>query len=98
MATLLPGVLEDGMILDRRKESGWILNSLAGGPLSRAGAGGSVWPSAGRWLPRAPVSIGRMVTAQEVAAVVAFLASPKSVALNGGPIVASGGTRGPIHY
>ena len=29
------------------------------------------------------VSIGRLVTAEEVAAVVAFLASPKSVALNG---------------
>jgi NAD(P)-dependent dehydrogenase (short-subunit alcohol dehydrogenase family) len=44
------------------------------------------------------VSIGRMVTAEEVAAVVAFLASPKSVALNGDPVVASGGTRGAIHY
>jgi NAD(P)-dependent dehydrogenase (short-subunit alcohol dehydrogenase family) len=44
------------------------------------------------------VSIGRLVTAQEVAAVVAFLASPKSAALNGDPIVASGGTRGTIHY
>jgi NAD(P)-dependent dehydrogenase (short-subunit alcohol dehydrogenase family) len=43
------------------------------------------------------VSIGRLVTAQEVAAVVAFLASPKSAALNGDPIVASGGTRGAIH-
>jgi NAD(P)-dependent dehydrogenase (short-subunit alcohol dehydrogenase family) len=44
------------------------------------------------------VSIGRLVTAEEVAAVVAFLASPKSVALNGDPIMASGGTRGTIHY
>jgi NAD(P)-dependent dehydrogenase (short-subunit alcohol dehydrogenase family) len=44
------------------------------------------------------VSIGRIVTADEVAAVVAFLASPKSVALNGDPIVASGGVLGPIHY
>src|SRR5882757_1426602 len=35
------------------------------------------------------VSIGRLVTAQEVAAVVTFLASPKSVALNGDPILAS---------
>jgi NAD(P)-dependent dehydrogenase (short-subunit alcohol dehydrogenase family) len=46
----------------------------------------------------AAVSIGRLVTAEEVAAVVAFLASPKSVALNGDPVVASGGTRGVIHY
>jgi NAD(P)-dependent dehydrogenase (short-subunit alcohol dehydrogenase family) len=44
------------------------------------------------------VSIGRLVTAAEVAAVVAFVASPKSVALNGDPVVASGGTRGAIHY
>jgi NAD(P)-dependent dehydrogenase (short-subunit alcohol dehydrogenase family) len=44
------------------------------------------------------ISIGRMVTAEEVADVVAFLASLKSVALNGDPIAASGGVRGPIHY
>jgi NAD(P)-dependent dehydrogenase (short-subunit alcohol dehydrogenase family) len=44
------------------------------------------------------VSIGRLVTAEEVASVVAFLASPKSVALNGDAVVASGGARGPIYY
>jgi NAD(P)-dependent dehydrogenase (short-subunit alcohol dehydrogenase family) len=44
------------------------------------------------------VCIGRLVTAEEVATVVAFLASPKSVALNGDAVVASGGARGPIHY
>jgi enoyl-[acyl-carrier-protein] reductase (NADH) len=44
------------------------------------------------------VSLGRIVTAEEVAAVVTFLASPKSVAINGDPVVASGGARGPIHY
>jgi NAD(P)-dependent dehydrogenase (short-subunit alcohol dehydrogenase family) len=44
------------------------------------------------------VSIGRLVTAEEVASVVAFLASPKSVALNGDPVVVSGGARGPIYY
>ncbi|WP_329136876.1 SDR family oxidoreductase [Streptomyces sp. NBC_01476] len=46
----------------------------------------------------AGVSIGRIVTAEEVADVVAFLASPRSVALNGDPVIASGGARGPIHY
>ena len=46
----------------------------------------------------AGVSIGRVVTAAEVADVVAFLASPRSVALNGDPVVASGGARGPIYY
>jgi NAD(P)-dependent dehydrogenase (short-subunit alcohol dehydrogenase family) len=49
-------------------------------------------------LADAGVSIGRLVTAEEVASVIAFLASPKSVALNGDPVVASGGVRGPIHY
>jgi NAD(P)-dependent dehydrogenase (short-subunit alcohol dehydrogenase family) len=44
------------------------------------------------------VSLGRIVTAQEVAAVVTFLASPKSVAINGDPVVAGGGARGSIHY
>jgi NAD(P)-dependent dehydrogenase (short-subunit alcohol dehydrogenase family) len=43
------------------------------------------------------VAIGRLVTAAEVAAVVAFLASPKSVALNGDPVVAGGGARGSIY-
>jgi NAD(P)-dependent dehydrogenase (short-subunit alcohol dehydrogenase family) len=44
------------------------------------------------------VSIGRMVTADEVAAVVAFLASPRSVAINGDAIAVGGGTRRAIHY
>jgi NAD(P)-dependent dehydrogenase (short-subunit alcohol dehydrogenase family) len=44
------------------------------------------------------VSIGRLVTAEEVASVVAFLASPKSIAMNGDPVVVSGGAPGPIYY
>jgi NAD(P)-dependent dehydrogenase (short-subunit alcohol dehydrogenase family) len=43
-------------------------------------------------------SIGRIVTAAEVADVVAFLASPRSVAINGDAIAAGGGTPGAIHY
>jgi NAD(P)-dependent dehydrogenase (short-subunit alcohol dehydrogenase family) len=46
----------------------------------------------------AAVSIGRIVDAAEVANVVAFLASPKSVAINGDAIAVGGGTRGPIFY
>lgn len=46
----------------------------------------------------ARVGIGRLVTAAEVADVVAFLASPRSVAINGDAIAAGGGTPGPIHY
>jgi NAD(P)-dependent dehydrogenase (short-subunit alcohol dehydrogenase family) len=44
------------------------------------------------------VSIGRLVTAAEVADVVAFLASPRSVAINGDAVAAGGGARGAIHY
>jgi NAD(P)-dependent dehydrogenase (short-subunit alcohol dehydrogenase family) len=46
----------------------------------------------------AGISIGRVVTAEEVADVVTFLASPRSVAINGDAIAVGGGTRGPIHY
>jgi NAD(P)-dependent dehydrogenase (short-subunit alcohol dehydrogenase family) len=44
------------------------------------------------------VSIGRLVSAAEVADVVTFLASPRSVAVNGDAIAAGGGVRGPIYY
>ncbi len=42
--------------------------------------------------------IGRIVDAEEVAYIAAFLASPKSVAITGDAIAAGGGTRGAIHY
>ncbi|MCK9895310.1 SDR family oxidoreductase [Frankia sp. AgB32] len=44
------------------------------------------------------ISIGRAVTAEEVAAVVTFLASPLAAAVTGESIAAGGGTPGPIHY
>jgi NAD(P)-dependent dehydrogenase (short-subunit alcohol dehydrogenase family) len=44
------------------------------------------------------VSIGRLVEAKEIAYLVAFLASPKSVAINGETIAAGGGLLGPINY
>ena len=43
-------------------------------------------------------SIGRVVDADEVAYVIAFLASPKSVAVTGDAIACGGGVRGAIHY
>jgi NAD(P)-dependent dehydrogenase (short-subunit alcohol dehydrogenase family) len=46
----------------------------------------------------AAISIGRLVTADEVAAVVAFLASPRSVAINGDAIAVGGGAVGAIFY
>jgi NAD(P)-dependent dehydrogenase (short-subunit alcohol dehydrogenase family) len=42
--------------------------------------------------------LGRLVDAQEVAWVVAFLCSPRAVAINGDAIVVGGGIRGAIHY
>ena len=44
------------------------------------------------------ITIGRMVSAEEVASVIVFLASPRSVAITGDPISAGGGARGVIHY
>jgi NAD(P)-dependent dehydrogenase (short-subunit alcohol dehydrogenase family) len=44
------------------------------------------------------VSLGRIMTADEVAAVICFLASPRAVAVNGDPVVAGGGSRGWIAY
>lgn len=46
----------------------------------------------------ADISIGRIVTAAEVADVVTFLASPRSVSINGDAIAVGGGARGAIHY
>ncbi len=46
----------------------------------------------------ATTTIGRMTTAQEVADVVVFLASPRSVAINGDAVAVGGGTPGVVHY
>jgi NAD(P)-dependent dehydrogenase (short-subunit alcohol dehydrogenase family) len=46
----------------------------------------------------AAYAIGRMVTADEVAALVTWLASPVSVAVAGDVIACGGGVRGPIYY
>jgi NAD(P)-dependent dehydrogenase (short-subunit alcohol dehydrogenase family) len=40
----------------------------------------------------------RVITADEIAYLVAFLASPKSIAVNGDSIAAGGGSPGVIHY
>jgi NAD(P)-dependent dehydrogenase (short-subunit alcohol dehydrogenase family) len=44
------------------------------------------------------VDIGRIVTAEEVADVIAFLASPRSVSITGDAIPVGGGVRGAIYY
>jgi len=46
----------------------------------------------------ANVAIGRIVDAAEVADIVAFLASPRSVAITGDAIACGGGAKGAIHY
>ena len=43
-------------------------------------------------------TIRRIVDADEVADVVAFLASPRSVSITGDAIACGGGSPGPIHY
>jgi NAD(P)-dependent dehydrogenase (short-subunit alcohol dehydrogenase family) len=42
--------------------------------------------------------VRRMITADEIADIVAFLASPRSAAINGDVIAAGGGTPGAIYY
>ena len=42
--------------------------------------------------------VGKLITAEEIGYLVAFLASPKSRAVNGDAIAAGGGIRGAIHY
>jgi NAD(P)-dependent dehydrogenase (short-subunit alcohol dehydrogenase family) len=46
----------------------------------------------------AGTSIGRLTTAQEVADVVVFLCSPRSVAVTGDAVATGGGGRGAIYY
>jgi NAD(P)-dependent dehydrogenase (short-subunit alcohol dehydrogenase family) len=43
-------------------------------------------------------TIRRLVTAEEIGYIVAFLASPKSIAINGDAIAAGGGIPGSIYY
>ncbi len=42
--------------------------------------------------------LGRLPTAEDVAGVIAFLASPRSSTINGEAVAVGGGTRGSIHY
>jgi NAD(P)-dependent dehydrogenase (short-subunit alcohol dehydrogenase family) len=42
--------------------------------------------------------VKKLITAEEIAQVVAFLASPKAIAINGDAIPAGGGTPGSIYY
>jgi NAD(P)-dependent dehydrogenase (short-subunit alcohol dehydrogenase family) len=46
----------------------------------------------------ANILLGRLVEAREVAQVIAFLCSPRAVAINGDAVVVGGGVRGSIYY
>ncbi|QJY48791.1 SDR family NAD(P)-dependent oxidoreductase [Pseudonocardia broussonetiae] len=64
---------------------------------ARAEAGGTTADEVEAGLA-AGTSIGRLVTAEEVADVVVFLCSPRAVAVTGDAVAAGGGARGAIHY
>jgi NAD(P)-dependent dehydrogenase (short-subunit alcohol dehydrogenase family) len=81
-------VVHPGMTVTERTPA-MIASYAAAGGVTEAQAAASM---------AAGISIGRIVTAAEVADVVAFLASPRSVAINGDAIAVGGGTPGPIHY
>ena len=69
------------------------------GPLTeRMAAASGITPAQAEKRLADSIVIGRLVEADEVAYVVAFLASPKSVAITGDAIAVGGGSKGAIHY
>jgi NAD(P)-dependent dehydrogenase (short-subunit alcohol dehydrogenase family) len=66
--------------------------------LERAARAGGVSVKQAESAIASGIAIGRIVTAAEVANVVAFLASPLSVAITGDAVPVGGGSRGSIHY
>jgi len=77
---------------------GWTVTERTRDHVAAYASARGVSESAARVMLAKDISIGRPVTAVELADVVAFLASPRSVAVNGDAIAAGGGARGPIHY
>lgn len=69
----------------------------AGTVAARAAAAG-VTPAEMEKRMAAGTLIGRIVDADEVAVLIAFLASPLSVAITGDAIACGGGAKGSIHY
>jgi NAD(P)-dependent dehydrogenase (short-subunit alcohol dehydrogenase family) len=77
---------------------GWTVTERTSGHVAAyASARGVTEGTAWEMLAKG-ISIGRPVAAAELADVVVFLASPRSVAIAGDAIAAGGGARGPIHY
>ena len=68
------------------------------GMIERRAANAGVTPDEMEASIGAQNLIGRIVDAADVAEVIAFLASPRSVAINGEMIAVNGGRPGPIRY
>ncbi|OLL75397.1 3-oxoacyl-[acyl-carrier protein] reductase [Pseudonocardia sp. Ae168_Ps1] len=66
--------------------------------LADRGAATGLDETAARAELDATTTIGRITTAAEVADVITFLCSPRSVAINGDAVAAGGGTPGVTHY
>ena len=64
---------------------------------ARAAASGQT-PEAVEAAMAATSLLGRLVTAEEVADLVAFLASPRSMSVNGDVVACGGGVKGAIYY
>jgi NAD(P)-dependent dehydrogenase (short-subunit alcohol dehydrogenase family) len=77
---------------------GWTVTERTGDHVAAYASARGITETASQVMLAKGISIGRPVTAAELADVVAFLASPRSVAINGDAIAAGGGARGPIHY
>jgi NAD(P)-dependent dehydrogenase (short-subunit alcohol dehydrogenase family) len=77
---------------------GWTVTERTADHIAAYASARGITEAAAQVLLAKGISIGRPVTAAELADVVTFLASPRSVAINGDAIVAGGGARGPIHY
>jgi NAD(P)-dependent dehydrogenase (short-subunit alcohol dehydrogenase family) len=81
-------VVHPGLTVTERMP-GMVANLAASAGISEDAAGAQL---------ASGVSIGRLVTAAEVADVVIFLCSPRSVGINGDAIAVGGGAKGAIFY
>ena len=77
---------------------GWTVTERTRDHIAAYASARGVSESTAQVLLSKSISIGRPVTAAELAHVVVFLASPRSVAITGDTIAAGGGARGTIHY
>jgi NAD(P)-dependent dehydrogenase (short-subunit alcohol dehydrogenase family) len=77
---------------------GWTVTERTGDHIAAYASARGITEAVAQVMLAKGIGIGRPVTAAELATVVTFLASPRSVAISGDAIAAGGGARGPIHY